>query len=86
MCNEGMGILENDFINPFSSDLDKSKLFHITSGKPVPDIVKDCLLTVFDQEEKRMEELRNIYVGAGANTDIFTTITNMNGMALRKMR
>ena len=55
-----MGILENDCINPFSSDLDQSKLFHITSRKPVPDIVKDCLHTVFDRGEKRTEELRNI--------------------------
>ena len=70
-----MNILENDFINPFSTDLEMFQLYNITSGKSVQDDVKDCLLTVFDRGEKRMEEFKDILVGDIAEKNIFTPIT-----------
>ena len=69
-----MNILENDFINPFSTDLEMFQLYNITSGKSVQDDVKDCLLTVFDRGEKRMEEFKDILVGDIAEKNIFTPI------------
>ena len=39
-------ILENQFINPFSTNLERDKLYNLASGKPVRDEIADSLLTL----------------------------------------
>ena len=37
-------VMETEYINPFESSLDKSKLYHLTSGTPISaDIATDIL-------------------------------------------
>ena len=68
-------LLENQFINPFSSDLDKSKLYNLVSGNFVQTEVKDCLLTVFERGTERMEEFKGFLLGdGGLEKNIFTPI------------
>ena len=38
-------VLSNDFINPFSSDLDTDTLYNLASGCPVTEDIKECLLS-----------------------------------------
>ena len=70
-----MYMLENDFINPFSTDLEKSQLYNITSGKTVQEDIRNCLLTVFERGEKRMQEFKNILTAGRGDENIFTPIT-----------
>ena len=58
-------LLQNQFINPFSDDLDKSKLFNLASGSFVENEVKDCVLTVFERGAERMEEFKGVLMGDG---------------------
>ena len=39
-------VLKNDFIDPFSADLDHDKLYNLASGNSVTDDVAESLLTV----------------------------------------
>lgn len=41
-----MNVLKNDFIDPFSGDLDHDKLYNLASGNSVTDDVAESLLTV----------------------------------------
>ena len=68
-------LLQNQFINPFSDDLDKSKLFNLASGSFVENEVKDCVLTVFERGAERMEEFKGVLMGdGGPEKNIYTPI------------
>lgn len=41
-----INVLKNDFIDPFSTDLDHDKLYNLASGSYLPDDVAECLLSV----------------------------------------
>ena len=41
-----MNVLRNDFIDPFSTDLDSDKLYNLASGSYLPDDVAESLLSV----------------------------------------
>ena len=38
-------VLSDDFINPFSSELDTDKLYNLASGRPVTEDIRECLLS-----------------------------------------
>ena len=42
-------ILTEEFINPFSSKMDKTKLYNITSGNYTSNDKSECLLTIFER-------------------------------------
>ena len=50
-----VNVLKNDFIDPFSGDLDQDKLYNLASGNSVTDDVAESLLTV----QERGTLLRN---------------------------
>lgn len=52
-----MDIIKSYFINPFSTDIDPSKLFNIVSGKPLPNNVQEQLLAT----HKRGSELYSAF-------------------------
>ena len=41
-------LLQKEFVNPFSDTLDKDKLYNLSSGAPVTDVVKGSVSSVFD--------------------------------------
>ena len=43
-----MEVLLDEYINPFSMDLDKEKLLNVSSGAPVDDAVAEILMHVYD--------------------------------------
>ena len=45
-----MNVLRNDFIDPFSTDLDSDKLYNLASGSYLPDDVAESLLSVQERE------------------------------------
>ena len=67
-------MLENDFLDPFSPDLDESSLYNLSSGKTVQENVKECLLSVFERGKQRMEEFKSILSGLDKSKHIFTPI------------
>ena len=67
-------MLENDFLDAFSPDLDESALHNVSSGKTVQENVKECLLSVFERGKQRMEEFKSILSGLDKSKHIFTLI------------
>ena len=51
-----LGVLKEEFVNPFSNDLDKSKLFNLSSGAPVDTSIADSILTSVERGCKRADE------------------------------
>ena len=49
-------VLENQFINPFSTDLERDKLCNLASGKPVRDDIADSLLTLEERGSAMMDD------------------------------
>ena len=49
-------ILENQFINPFSTDLERDELYNLASGKPVRDDIADSLLTLEERGSTMMDD------------------------------
>ena len=49
-------VLENEFINPFSSDLEHDKLYNLASGKPVADDIASSLLTLEERGSSMMDD------------------------------
>ena len=48
-------LLIDDYINPFDMDLDKEKLFNLTSGAPVNNAAAVILLHVYDNGNTQAE-------------------------------
>ena len=54
VCSEVKDILTNEFINPFSNDMDKTKLCNIASGTFTFNDISQCLPTIFERVNTRM--------------------------------
>ena len=54
-------VLSNDFINPFSSDLDTDKLYNLASGCPVTEDIRECLLSFKKRGKVMMKNLKTAY-------------------------
>ena len=52
-------MLENQFINPFSTDLERDKLYNLASRKPVRDDIADSLLTLEERGSTMMDNFVN---------------------------
>ena len=48
--------MENQFINPFSTDLERDKLCNLASGKPVRDDIADSLLTLEERGSTMIDD------------------------------
>ena len=51
-------ILTEEFINPFSNEMDQTKLYNITSRTYTSDDISEFLLTIFEREKMRMVEFK----------------------------
>ena len=49
--------MENQFINPFSTDLERDKLYNLASRKPVRDDIADSLLTLEERGSTMMDDV-----------------------------
>ena len=47
-------ILKDEFINPFSNEMDKTKLYNIASGTFTSNDIRQCLPTIFERVNTRM--------------------------------
>ena len=53
-----MDVLEHTFINPFSDDIEKDKLYNLASGCPISDDAAECMLSYEKRGKGMMEEFR----------------------------
>ena len=53
-----MDVLENTFVNPFSDDLDKSKLYNLASGCPINADAAECMLSYEERGKKLMDAFK----------------------------
>ena len=54
-----MEVLQNTFVNPFSEDLDKSKLYNLaSSGSPITDTTAECMLSYEERGKEMMNKFR----------------------------
>ena len=53
-----MEVLLDDYINPFGTDFDKTKLVYLSSGAPLDDAVAETLLHVYDDGNIQVELFR----------------------------
>ncbi len=63
---EVMKVMKEAFINPFSEELNKDKLFNLASGKPLSDEISASLLSV---EERGMNLLDKFNKGLDASKE-----------------
>ena len=68
-------ILEKDFLNPFSLDLEPNQLYNLSSGKTTPIEVQTCLISVFERGNNRMEGLKELLCFNEKDVNIFTQET-----------
>ena len=54
-----MQVMTEDLLSPFTPDLDKSKLYNLTSGRPLPDDVAAHLLSVEERGKLLLHEFNN---------------------------
>ena len=82
-----MQVLKNDFLNPFSKDLQPSELYNVASGKPASAAVRDCLLGVFERGGKQMDEFQQRLNGVGEK-HLFNVIERVkwNGFESENMK
>ena len=67
-------ILTEEFINPFSKEMDKRKLYNITSGTYTSNDMSECLLTIFKRGKIRMVEFKERIGKNASNKYIFNPI------------
>ena len=67
-------ILTEEFINPFSNEMDQTKLYNITSGACTSDDISEFLLTIFEREKIRMVEFKERISKIASNKYIFDPI------------
>ena len=67
-------ILTKEFINSFSNEIDKTKLYNITSGTYTSNDVSECLLTIFERGKIRMMEFKERISKNASNKYIFDPI------------
>ena len=76
-------ILTEEFINPFSNEMDQTKLYTITSGACTSDDISEFLLTIFEREKIRMVEFKERISKNASNKYIFDPIKKKNGKVLK---
>ena len=70
-----MDVLEGTFVNPFSDDLEKDKLYNLASGCPISDESSDCLLTYEGRGKILMDEFKTRIAGTHVTgKKLFNTI------------
>ena len=67
-------ILTEELINPFSNEMDKTKLYNITSGTYTPNGINECLLTIFERGKIRMVEFKERISKNPSNKYVFDPI------------
>ena len=67
-------ILTEEFINLFSNEMDKTKLYNITSGTYTSNDISECLLTIFERGKIRMVEFKEKISKNASNKYIFDPI------------
>ena len=67
-------ILTEEFINLFSNEMDKTKLYNITSGTYTSNDISECLLTIFERGKIRMVEFKERISKNASNKYIFNPI------------
>ena len=67
-------ILTEEFINPFSNKMNKTKLYKITSVTYTSNDVSECLLTIFEKGKIRMVEFKERISKNASNKYIFDPI------------
>ena len=82
-----LGVLKNDFLSPFSSQLDPEKLYNIASGKPASAEVQKCLLGVYTRGTDQMNEFIERLNGIG-DKHLFIPIERVkwNGFETENMK
>ena len=51
-------ILTEEFVNPFSNEMDKANIYKITSETYTSNNISECLLTIFEGEKIRIVEFK----------------------------
>ena len=67
-------IFTEEFINPFSNEMDKTKLYNITSGTYTSNYKSEYLLTILQREKIRMVECKERISKNTSNKYIFNPI------------
>ena len=44
-----INFLKDEYINPFGTELDKTELYHLSSGVPLPDSISNKILKISDE-------------------------------------
>ena len=76
-------ILTEEFINPSSSKMDKTKLYNITLGTYTSNDKSECLLTIFERGKIRMVEFKEKISKNASNNYIFDPIKRKNVKVLK---
>ena len=66
-----MNALKNDFINPFSPDIEKERLYNVAFGCPLPNDIAENLLAVFESGAKLREIFFDRLDAEKDKTDLF---------------
>ena len=66
-----VNVLKEEYINPFSRELDKSKLYNLSSGIPVPEHLAEMILR--PQKRDTMNILHSLKIDLRGITRCFTT-------------
>ena len=64
-------ILTGDFINPFSNETDKTKLYNIASETYTSNDISECLLTIFERGKKQVVKFKERISKNASNKYIF---------------
>ena len=67
-------ILTEEFINPFSNEMDKTKLYNITSETYTSNDISECLLTIFEKGKIRIVRCKERISKNASNKYIFDPI------------
>ena len=67
-------ILTEEFVNPFSNEMDKANIYKITSETYTSNNISECLLTIFEGEKIRIVEFKERISENASNKYIFDPI------------
>ena len=67
------GLIE-EFINPFSNEMEETKLYNIISGSHTSNHNSECLLTIFERGNIRTVEFKERITKNESNKNIFDPI------------
>ena len=79
-------VLSNDFINPFSSDLDTDKLYNLASGCPVTEVIRECFLSFKKRGKVMMKNFKDLLCQSKNQKKLFDPITRAVWQGFKKMQ